>query len=488
MNASNSSTTLSGFEALLSGRVLGERYRVEGVIGRGGMGVVYHARDLRLDRPVAVKVIVAGPSDPQTRASLRTRFAREARAAARLHHPNVVAVYDFGTDPALDLDYLVMELLRGEDLASVLARSTPLPLPAALAILHDAARGLAAGHGAGMIHRDVKPGNIFLDRGEAEDGVRALVLDFGIVQLAEDDDEATRTQLTRFGQVPHSPAYAAPEQVAGTGCLSPACDVWSLGAVAFHLLTGERAFGDADRQRMAEGRPVPPLALRARTPAIPPEVEQAVMRALAPRPADRFPHAGAFADALAHARRNLPSAPEDRSWLAPPVSPSPAAPSSPEWTAMAEPRDVRPAFPRAHPVEPRSMWSQFRAFVRGVVTGGIGLGVIAGWVQLYAADQEGRSWLFYTLLGVLSVAAPVLIHRVMGGRGRLRTGLFFSALIAGGALYYTIPGTWQTSALLFVPAAQLAVSALAERITRRSPRDGRRSLPGYAEDGYLPRR
>lgn len=401
----------------------------------------------------------------------------------------MVAVYDFGTDPALDLDYLVMELLQGEDLASLLAHSAPPPLPAALAILHDAARGLAAGHAAGMIHRDIKPGNLFLDRDE--DGVRARVLDFGIVQLAEEDDETTRTQLTRFGQVPHSPAYAAPEQVAGTGCLSPACDVWSLGAVAFHLLTGERAFGDADRRRMAEGRPVPPPSLRARNPAIPPEVEQTVMRALAPRPADRFPHAGAFADALADARRSVPPVSDPRSWLAPPAprpaSPAPPHASRPEWTALAEPRDAAPVRPYP-PVERHSMWSQFRAFVRGVVTGGVGVGVIAGWAQMYAAHQQGRAWLFYTLLGVLSIAAPVLMHRLMGGRGRLRTGLFFSALIAGGALYYTIPGTWQTSALLFAPAAQLAVSALAERITLRPPPPSRRPLPGYPDEGFPPRR
>ncbi|MDQ3555170.1 MAG: serine/threonine protein kinase, partial [Gemmatimonadota bacterium] len=165
---------MPGFEGLLAGRVLVDRYRVEEVIGRGGMGAVYRAKDERLGRAVAVKVItVTGGADPAARDRIRARFRHEAASAARLpHHPNVVPVYDYGTDPTLGLDFLVMELLRGEDLASRLGTAGPPPLPAALHILQGAARGVAVGHRAGLIHRDVKPGNIFLVRDGDEDAVQ----------------------------------------------------------------------------------------------------------------------------------------------------------------------------------------------------------------------------------------------------------------------------------------------------------------------------
>src|SRR4051812_43065106 len=158
---------MAGLESLLGGRVLGERYRVEEVIGRGGMGAVYRATDERLGRPVAVKVITAVATDAESRERMRARFRREAAAAARLpHHPNVVPVYDYGTDAETSLDYIVMELLRGRDLATQLQRSGPPPMALALRILQQAARGLNVGHRMGVIHRDVKPGNIFL----VEDG------------------------------------------------------------------------------------------------------------------------------------------------------------------------------------------------------------------------------------------------------------------------------------------------------------------------------
>src|SRR5687768_6648241 len=193
---------MSGLEGLLRGRVLGGRYRIEEVIGRGGMGAVYRAVDERLGRKVAVKVItVAMGDDPDTRRRVRARFHREARAAAALpHHPNVVPVYDYGTDEELGLDYIVMELLEGHDLATHLQRSGPPPLATALRVLREAARGLAVGHRAGLIHRDVKPGNIFLARDHDELQVR--MVDFGIAKLADDED--TANQLTQDGRLPHS--------------------------------------------------------------------------------------------------------------------------------------------------------------------------------------------------------------------------------------------------------------------------------------------
>ncbi len=300
---------MSGFEALLTGRVLVDRYRIEEVIGRGGMGAVYRATDERLGRHVAVKVItVMGAADPAARERIRARFRQEAAAAARLpHHPNVVPVYDYGTDPALGLDFIVMELLRGEDLATRLSSAGPPPLSQSLEILFQAARGLAVGHRSGVIHRDVKPGNVFIVRTEEGDEMQVRVLDFGIAKVIADED--TFTQLTQDGRAPLSPTYASPEQLRGEARLTPASDVFSLGAVAFQLLTGERPFNESDRNRMGIGLPVPAPSLRARNPAVPPSVEEVVLRALASDPEERFPHAGAFAEALDRARRGMGEAP-----------------------------------------------------------------------------------------------------------------------------------------------------------------------------------
>src|SRR5688572_30362869 len=225
-----------GIEGLLAGRTLVDRYRIDAVVGRGGMGAVYRAHDLRLGREVAVKVITVAAGDADGHRRLRARFLREARAAAGLHHPNVVQVYDYGEDPTLGLDFLVMELLRGEDLATRLNRKGPPAVPTALNILCQAARGLAAGHRAGLVHRDIKPGNLFLEPGDRIGEVQVKVLDFGIADITALDEE-TVTHLTVAGRSPFSPAYASPEQLRSETRVTPATDVFSLGAVGFHLLT-----------------------------------------------------------------------------------------------------------------------------------------------------------------------------------------------------------------------------------------------------------
>jgi serine/threonine protein kinase len=295
---------------LLVGRILGGRYRVEEVIGRGGMGAVYRATDEQLGRQVALKVITpAGSLDPEARERLRARFRREARSAAALpHHPNVVPVYDYGSDEPLGLDYLVMELLRGSDLASRLNRSGPPALAAAIKILIEAARGIAVGHQQGLIHRDVKPGNIFLTQTHSND-VQVRVVDFGIAKLADDED--TLAQLTQDGRVPHSPAYASPEQLRGLAQLTPAADVFGLGAVGYQLLTGERPFTESDRNRMSLGMPVDAPSTRARNPAVPGAVDAVIRRALSYEPAARFANAGEMATELERAMRGIADMPVD---------------------------------------------------------------------------------------------------------------------------------------------------------------------------------
>ena len=358
---------MSGLEGLLLGRVLGGRYRIEEVIGRGGMGAVYRAVDERLGRRVALKVItVAMGDDPETRRRVRARFHREARAAAALpHHPNVVPVYDYGTDDELGLDFIVMELLQGHDLATRLARAGAPPLATALRILREAARGLAVGHRAGLIHRDVKPGNIFL--AQDHDDIQVRMVDFGIAKLADDED--TANQLTQDGRIPHSPAYASPEQLRGLSNLTAASDVFSLGAVGYQLLTSERPFSEADRNRIGLGMPVPPPSLRSRNPAVSAAVEQVIQKALAFDPLDRFTDAGVMAAELDRAIRDMPNAPLDPypPLAVPPLSEDTAAlpsqdddertqlmdvvPDDDERTQLmdAEPAPASPAAPPAHP-------------------------------------------------------------------------------------------------------------------------------------------
>lgn len=283
------------FERLLVGRVLADRYEVEEKIGSGGMSVVYAGRDRRLGRPVAVKVVSLAAESPAERTGLRERFRREAASAARIpHHPNVVQVFDYGTDPELDLDFLVMELLRGRDLKEAL-RSAVIPPDEALRILREAARGLAAGHRAGIVHRDVKPANFFLT---GEDGLEAVrILDFGIAKPLEPDPAQ---DLTRTGQLPHSPAYAAPEQLDPSRPLTFASDVYQLGLIGYEMLSGERPFSVEDRALLGSGTEVP-LQARGRWASVPAPVRAVIEQALRFRPEDRFPDAAAFAEALAAA-------------------------------------------------------------------------------------------------------------------------------------------------------------------------------------------
>jgi tRNA A-37 threonylcarbamoyl transferase component Bud32 len=301
---------MAGLESLLKGRTLAGRYLIDDVIGRGGMGAVYRGTDQRLGRPVAVKVITASAgNDPAVRERLRARFRHEAASAASLpHHPNVVPVYDYGTDDELGLDYIVMELLRGEDLATRLQGRGAPPMAEALRILQHAARGVAVGHRAGLIHRDVKPGNVFLVQGSGADEMQVRVLDFGIAKAMAEEDTAS-AGLTHDGRAPLSPAYASPEQLRGDARLTPASDVFSLGALGFQLLTGTRPFTEADRNRMAAGMQVPVPSLRARNPGVPAEVEEVILRALSLFPAQRFDDAGALADALARPLRHIAETP-----------------------------------------------------------------------------------------------------------------------------------------------------------------------------------
>jgi len=319
----------TSFEGLLVGRTLADRYEIEEVIGRGGMSVVYRGVDRKLGRPVAIKVIALPDESSDGRLRLRERFRREAAAAARIsHHPNVVQIYDYGTDAELGLDFLVMELLVGRTLKEALAGRPPTPREASR-ILLDAARGLSAGHRAGIVHRDVKPANVLLSGDGEIEAVR--LLDFGI---AKPLDAAPGDDLTRTGLYAYSPAYASPEQLRGERQVTPASDVYQLGLVGYEMLAGERPFDDAARARLMRGEPVP-VPARGRWDTVPAELRRVVERALATDPAERYPDASKMAEALAATAAAAPS-----------VRPA-AGPPEPEESAVEEP--LLPGVPVALP-------------------------------------------------------------------------------------------------------------------------------------------
>lgn len=464
---------MNGLEGLLAGRTLADRYRVEAVIGRGGMGAVYRATDLRLGRPVAVKVISVPAPVLTAQPSLRQRFHREARAAAGIRHPNVVAVYDFGTDDALGLDYLVMELLRGEDLAARLARGS-VPSPAAsLALLEGAARGIGAGHRAGLIHRDVKPGNLFLEPGERQGETVVRVLDFGIVELTADEDA---TELTGFGTPPYSPAYASPEQLRGDRRLTPASDVFSLGAVGFHLLAGERAFRSADPGRMAAELSTSLASLYARTPLLTPAVRATLARALAPDPAARFHDGGAFAAALAAAERGEAPAPavwtgeqtvlqagaqgheEDRTQLLEPDAERPGArredplwqPSPP--ASSSAPLEIRVERRRGFRHVVRRTWD---FFILGV---SLALG-IGSWTLAIHGLLVGDPWQLYSGGTAATLFTPLAVARLWNRPGRYPLALACSLVITALALILLGPRESTATVLAAALGGQLLTSA-----------------------------
>jgi serine/threonine-protein kinase len=269
----------------LNGRILDGRYQLDSLLGVGGMASVYLATDRVLARQVAVKVL--SPSDAQD-ALFVERFRREARAAARLSHPNIVAVFD--SDADADQPYLVMEYVPGESLAQLLHRQGRLAPRRAVELASQVCVALAAAHAQGLVHRDIKPANVLVGR----DG-QVKVTDFGIVKAS------AATTLTGTGTVLGTAAYLAPEQAQGH-LVDARSDLYSLGCVLYELLCGSPPFGSgSDRSPVAIAtRHVsePPEPPSARNPQVDPALDQVVLTALAKDPAQRYQSAVELQDAL----------------------------------------------------------------------------------------------------------------------------------------------------------------------------------------------
>jgi serine/threonine protein kinase len=263
------------------------RYPVERLLGSGSMGNVYLAQDADLERPVAVKTLRDLALDTEMREVFLSRFKNEARAAARLQHPNIVQIFDVGDDAKVG-PYLVFEYVRGQTLKQVLKKEGPLPKDKLLDLAQHVGDALATAHLAGVIHRDLKPENLLI----TENG-QVKLADFGIARVPNAD-------LTKEGQFLGTPCYAAPETLR-SGEYSEQSDVFSFGAVIYEAASGERAFPGAEAIAVAHQvmnrDPVPPSEVN-RAAAIPLTVDTAILRALRKNPSERYASARTFVSAL----------------------------------------------------------------------------------------------------------------------------------------------------------------------------------------------
>ncbi len=314
---------------------LRDSYLIEGEIGRGGMGVVFSARDLKLKRRVAIKVL---PPELAFRGEIRTRFLREAETAARLSHPHIVPIHAVGE--AGDLVYFVMAYVDGESLAARLRRRKRLPPEEVRRIMKETADALGIAHATGVIHRDIKPDNILLEGTRR----RVVVTDFGIAKALS---EAGAGTLTGTGVVIGTPAYMSPEQAAGEREIDARSDIYSLGLVGYEMLVGEPPFQAATvpgilMKQISEPAP----EIKTARPDCPDDLACAIMRCLEKKPEDRWPTADALRRALESrsalpARRAAPGAVQRSGAPArPPVEPPPRLP---EVETSDEPRGEPPA-------------------------------------------------------------------------------------------------------------------------------------------------
>jgi len=269
------------------GSTIHGKYRLERVLGEGGMGVVYAARHVKLDRPVAIKVM--HPQFALSDAAVG-RFFDEARAAGSLRHPNVIDVVDVDTDES-HAPFMVMEMLEGESLAAFLARRGPVPADELVALLDPVLDGLAAAHSRGIVHRDLKPDNIFLAR--VGTTITPKILDFGIAKLRDPQTPGTKT-----GAIVGTPMYMSPEQAAGTKDIGPWVDVWAMGALYFEAITGRSHLElppDAGLMAILSTLATQaPRRIAELAPSTPPSIASAIDAALVPDPERRLRSIEAF--------------------------------------------------------------------------------------------------------------------------------------------------------------------------------------------------
>lgn len=397
-------------------RLLNNRYRLVELIGSGGMAVVYKAIDTLLHRPVAIKILREAYADDPT---FLARFQQEARAAARLDHPNVVTIYDVGQDG--DLHYIVMEYVEGEDLKTIIRREGRLSVGRAVDIAAQIAAGVGHAHKMGIIHCDVKPQNVLV----TAEGV-AKVTDFGIARALSESG------LTDSEVVWGSPLYFSPEQAAGERP-TPASDVYSIGVVLYEMLAGSPPFQAEKPAALAlmHIREEPP-PLSSRNPQVPPRLEWIVRKLLAKEPSARY----RTAEQVALVLQQYQSYGEQATGLYPaplvaPFSGQPAPPAPPGAEPLAPPVVEAP-----EEVEERDWWT----WILGAVAAVAVIGLIPLWALVYRAwVRSGENPVGPTFATPTATAVTVTVPDVEGrlwqeARGDLEAvGLRFSLVEQPGA-------------------------------------------------------
>ena len=329
---------------------LSGKYEERGTLGAGAMGTVVEAFDRLIERRVAVKLVRLPPDGDAEAAEAHARFRREAKAAGRLSHPNIVGVHDYGENR--DTAWIVMELVEGGSLKAVLDRGERLAVPEIVRVMGEVLAALAYSHGRGVVHRDIKPANIMLT-GEGPGGQGGLgtvkIADFGIARI----ESSTMTQV---GTVMGTPSYMAPEQLRGEP-VDARADIWAAGVVLYQLLTGEKPFEGnytALMHRVMHSEPPPPSQLAV---TVPRAFDAVLAQALAKRPEDRFPSATALAEAIRQAATSPAPPPPP-----PPPGPEPVGalgfadagplPGLDETLVVAGARAAAPPPPRSAPLPP----------------------------------------------------------------------------------------------------------------------------------------
>lgn len=355
------------------------RYEIKELLGRGGMAAVYRASDTVLLRDVALKILYPQFSDD---ASLVQRFQREAVTAASLEHPGIVPVYDVGEHDGMA--YIAMKLLSGQTMQEWLQASGALGLDALLAVLAPVAAALDYAHVRGVVHRDIKPGNVFLS--ETADGRRVMLTDFGIAKQLDTPG------LTTTGAMIGTPDYMAPEQIAGRP-VDARTDIYALGMLAYRALTGRRAF-EGSTQDVLLGhlydRPLPPSQLN---PALPPGVDAVIDQATDVDPAARYPSAGAFVTALRQVARGAPASTA--------VGPPPALPP--------RPLPVDPRAPTRRVPAPDAVLRQPSAPVAAAATSATAARATAPAPASPARARGVAPWLLAVLLALLAGGLAVAL-------------------------------------------------------------------------------
>jgi serine/threonine-protein kinase len=327
---------------MMAGEILAERYELGDRLGVGGMSTVVSAFDERLEREVAIKLLAEHLADDS---QFVARFRREALAAARLVHPNIVQVFDFGLDESTSRHYIVMELIRGQSGAEILREEGALSVREALSIVAQACRGLEYAHRNGVVHRDVKPGNLLRN----DEGVVKLA-DFGIAKAISEE-----SSITQVGSVLGTAAYLAPEQAAGEQA-GPAADLYALGVVTYQFLSGRLPYEAQSLTELAlkQQREVPPR-LDELNSVVSPQLALAVDRALALDPRQRPGTADEFRHALVDGARGIGADPSATRVAGPATSATSvlgSAPTSATNVARAPVQQRQPRAPRTPPPAP----------------------------------------------------------------------------------------------------------------------------------------